>query len=117
MNFRPELAEAVIAGRKTVTRRVVSDNPRSPWSDDRAPQLVGKRVAICPGRGKHQIGSARVLSVIRENFNPSKITDEEARHEGFRDRNAFLHTWHELHPKSVVLPVWRIALGYVEAAS
>ena len=31
MNFRPELAEKVMAGEKTVTRRVASENPRSPW--------------------------------------------------------------------------------------
>lgn len=29
--FRPELAARVMDGTKTVTRRLCSDNPRSPW--------------------------------------------------------------------------------------
>jgi hypothetical protein len=33
VNFQPELAAKVMAGEKTVTRRLVSDNPRSPWYD------------------------------------------------------------------------------------
>lgn len=31
MNFKPELAAKVMSGEKTVTRRLVSENPRSPW--------------------------------------------------------------------------------------
>jgi len=38
--FRPDPAAKVMAGEKTVTRRLVSVNPRSP---------------CCPGRGKHAI--------------------------------------------------------------
>jgi len=30
MNFRPELAATVMSGSKTVTRRLLSANPRSP---------------------------------------------------------------------------------------
>jgi hypothetical protein len=35
VNFQRELAEKVMAGEKTVTRRLVSDNPRSPWWRER----------------------------------------------------------------------------------
>ncbi len=65
MNFRPELAEAVMAGRKTATRRLVSDNPRSPWWREKCVYRVGQVVAVCPGRGRRQIGRARVSSVER----------------------------------------------------
>ncbi len=65
MNFKPELADAVMARRKTVTRRKVSENPRSPWWRERCAYRVGQDVAICPGRGKHAIGRARIISVER----------------------------------------------------
>ncbi len=34
MNFRPDLAEKVMRGEKTCTRRLVSANPNSPWCGD-----------------------------------------------------------------------------------
>jgi hypothetical protein len=55
MNFRPELAEKVMAGEKTVTRRLVSDNPRSPWYVGGCSLNVGQDYAVCPGRGKDAI--------------------------------------------------------------
>lgn len=111
MNFRPELAEAVIAGRKTVTRRAVNpDNPQSPYHPDRAESIVGKRIAICPGRGKRRIGSATVAGVTRELFYPAAIDDREAIREGFDDRAAFKATWLDLHGNVQPVEVWRIEL-------
>lgn len=112
MIFKPELANAILAGRKTVTRRLVSDNPRSPWHPDRAPKLVGKRVAIQPGRGKQAIGSARVLAVSREpRFIPVRISHVEARREGCVGRTHFEVLWERLHGDPTrPYDVWRLAL-------
>jgi len=42
ITFQPHLAEAVIAGTKTVTRRLCSDNPRSPWWREECGLKVGR---------------------------------------------------------------------------
>ena len=113
ISFRPELAEAVMAGRKTVTRRLVNtDNPRSHWHRNQVAKLTGKSVAVCPGRGKHQIGRVTVTAVERDLFYPASITDIEARREGFDSAEAFVATWKKLH-KGSVLPVyvWRVELA------
>ncbi len=81
MNFRDELARKVIAGEKTVTRRLVSDNPRSPWWREKCGYRVERVVAICPGRGKHAIGRARIVSVERMAL--GCLTTTEALAEGF----------------------------------
>jgi hypothetical protein len=59
VNFRPELAEKVMRGEKTVTRRIASTNPRSPWYSDRCGLKTGRDYAVCPGRGKHALGRVR----------------------------------------------------------
>lgn len=87
MNFRPELAAAVMAGRKTVTRRLVSDNPRSPWWDGGCSLVVGRSYAVCPGRGKPAIGRVVITSVDRRPL--FRLTDDEARREGFEDEAHF----------------------------
>jgi hypothetical protein len=81
MNFRPELADKVMAGEKTVTRRVVSDNRWSPWYVDQCSLKVGRDYAVCPGRGKNAIGRVRIKDVRREPL--GHLSDEEARREGF----------------------------------
>lgn len=81
MNFRPELATAVIDGRKTVTRRLCSDNPRSPWWRVECALRADKTYAVCPGRGKPAIGRVKVLDVRIERL--GYLTDAEARLEGF----------------------------------
>lgn len=109
MNFRPELAAAVMAGTKTVTRRLVSANARSPWSAAKCGYRVGQRVAICPGRGKHNIGYAIVTSV--ELMALGWLTIEEARREGFHGPAAFEAAWTDInaaYDEDAV--VWRIGL-------
>ena len=44
---------------KTVTRRLVSDNPRSPWFEGGCSLKAGRDYAVCPGRGKNAIGRVR----------------------------------------------------------
>lgn len=87
MNFRPELAAKAVSGSKTVTRRLVSDNPLSPWYRHRCGYQPGKVFTVNPGRGKVNIGRARVVSVRLERL--GHLSDEEARREGFEDAAAF----------------------------
>jgi hypothetical protein len=112
--FKPELAEAVLEGRKTVTRRLVrTDNPRSPWSPERAPQLVGRRRAVVPGRGKHGIGFVTVRNVRRErNFDPLNLTSTGARLEGFASPEDMLAAWASLG-NPVPADVWRVEFEVV----
>src|SRR4051812_43017888 len=91
MNFRPELAEKVMAGAKTVTRRLVSDNPRSPWSRESCSLRVNRSYAVCPGRGKNAIGRVRILSVRKERL--GWIGPHDAIHEGFPTVQAFQEAW------------------------
>jgi hypothetical protein len=115
MNFRPELADAVMRCEKTVTRRKVSDNPRSPWWREKCGYRVGQDVAICPGRGKHAIGRARIVSVRRTEL--GWLSPAEAQMEGFVGCTAvpaaryFEAAWTAINgsydPEAVV---WRIEL-------
>lgn len=111
MNFRPELAKSVVYGRKWVTRRAVSDNPRSPYHPDRAPTMIGKRIAICPGRGKASIGMALVVAVDREEFAPRQVDYSAARAEGFASPSSFQGAWSDLHRNLEPMDVWRIELA------
>ena len=107
MNFRPELAAKVMAGEKTVTRRLVSENPRSPWWQGACRLREGRTYAVCPGRGKEQIGRVEVVSVTKQHL--GALTDAEAQAEGFADATAFVLAWAEINggydPTSVV---WRV---------
>ena len=91
MNFRPELASKVMAGEKTVTRRQMSDNPRSPWCILGCSLKVGQSYAVCPGRGKKAIGRVVVTDVRRSILGDVDAT--EARREGFRSILAFREAW------------------------
>lgn len=105
MNFKPELAEAVLAGRKTVTRRLVSENPRSPWFKGRCALQVGRTYAVCPGRGKPAIGRVLVRHVDQQRLgDPFGLTlgdrlegdacaQEAAFREGFESVVAFKLAW------------------------
>jgi hypothetical protein len=109
MMFRPELAELVMTGEKTVTRRLVSENPRSPWYRERCALRVGETYAIQPGRGKPAIGRAVITAVTRERL--GVIDEAEARREGFAGvlefEAAFAGLNHGYDPDD---EVWRIAL-------
>jgi hypothetical protein len=109
MNFQPELAEKVINRDKTVTRRLVSDNPRSPWAAGDCKLNVGQSYAVCPGRGKHAIGRVIVSDVRLEQL--GQVNDQEARREGFRDAEEFREAWAAINdgydPRA---QVWRVEL-------
>jgi len=109
VNFRRELAEAVMAGSKTCTRRLVSDKPRSPWWYENCAYVPGQRIAICPGRGKHAIGHAVVTTVERMPL--GRLSNAEAQAEGFGGRGGFVMAWTAINgsydPAAIV---WRIGL-------
>lgn len=109
MNFQPELAALVAAGRKTVTRRLVSDNPRSPWFRGGCSLKEGRSYAVCPGRGEPAICRVRVVSVRREPVGAVAQNLEEPRREGFADLDDFMRTWCGMHGEfDPAQLVWRV---------
>jgi hypothetical protein len=115
MNFRPELAQAVMAGRKTVTRRLMSDNPRSPWFRGACSLKVGQTYAVCPGRGKNAIGRVRIVAVDLIDLGTMDL--DEARAEGFNSVREFFEAFHGINrgkQHDAYTPVWRIAFEVAE---
>lgn len=112
MIFRPELAAKVMAGEKTVTRRLVSDNPRSPWWRERCAFPPGKLFAVCPGRSKPNIGHGRVVSLRKERLGDiinGALSHVEARREGFEDFYAFRDGWEKINGRwDGSALVWRV---------
>lgn len=114
MNFRPELAEKVMAGEKTITRRLVSDNPRSPWWREACSLKVDHTYAVCPGRGKHAIGRVRVVRVDRRRLGFLGL--DEAVGEGFGTMQGFRQAWTAInggYDPDVL--VWRVEFAVVPA--
>lgn len=108
MIFKPQLAEAVMAGRKTVTRRPVSVNTASPYHPNRVGSA--RSVAVQPGRGEKAIGRARIVRISIGDFYPALIPEAEARREGFEDGADFKATWQEIYGDLRAVRVWRIEL-------
>jgi hypothetical protein len=93
--FKPELAERILRGEKTQTRRIPSDNPRSPWFDAGRSFTPGRTYAIQPGRSKPSVGRVEILAVSREVLGSIVPGDAEA--EGFSNREEFFDYWRRLH--------------------
>ena len=107
MNFRPDLAAKVMAGEKTVTRRRMSDNPRSPWYRERCSLVVGRSYAVCPGRGKVAIGRVIITAVDRSFL--GAVSGHEARAEGFPNAWSFWEAWVQINDKfDPAEYVWRV---------
>lgn len=125
MNFQPDLAAKVMSGRKTVTRRLVSANPRSPWYRERCSLVPGRTYAVCPGRGKPSWGRVRVLSVRRELLGEvfgwtlgarTRLGDVGALREGFEDAVAFKLAWLKINGSyAPEAEVWRVEFEVAEA--
>jgi hypothetical protein len=92
--FRPELARKVLGGDKTQTRRLVSENPRSPWGPE-CGYHPGGVYALQPGRGKPAVARIAVLKRWRDQL--GAITHEEAVVEGFANRPEFFDAWEEIN--------------------
>lgn len=114
MNFKPELAQAVMAGQKTVTRRLVSENSRSPWFRGACRLKVGQDYAVCPGRGKNAIGRVRVTRVSREPLH-LVLNPGEPQREGFPSAEAFLKAWKDINGGwDDMATVWRVEFEVAE---
>lgn len=114
MNFGPELAALVMSGQKTVTRRVCSEKTRSPWFVNRCAYQPGKVFTVNPGRGKPNIGRARVISVERL-LTAGQLEPEEAHREGFTSPEEFRAVWEALHGCSgLMVMVWRVEFEAIE---
>lgn len=114
MNFKPALAEMVMRGEKTVTRRLTSQNPRSPWFVDQCALKVDRTYAVCPGRGKNAIGRVRIVSVRREPL--GVLNDAEARLEGCADAIHFTFVWRAINGAyDPHVLVWRVEFEVVPA--
>lgn len=114
MIFAPDLALAILAGNKTVTRRPISDNPRSPWHPDNAPGLVGKLRSVQPGRGLEGFPSPiRIVDVRRMPL--ARLSHVGAEREGFQSPEAFEQRWEQIHgsydPAQIL---WRVEFELVE---
>lgn len=88
MNFKPDLAELILSGRKTQTRRLVR-------GDEPCRYVAGKDYAVCPGRGKHAIGRIAVHNVALERV--IEISETDAYCEGFRSTAEFFDRWSALY--------------------
>lgn len=121
MQFKPEMIEAIKAGRKTQTRRPIKDRDFQFWphpeileqshicavynKDCRPRWQIGRRYSVCPGRGKNRVALIEIISIWQEPV--GQISGDDAHAEGFESRYAFLWAWKRLYPKSDLSePVW-----------
>lgn len=102
MIFKPELAQMVLEGRKTVTRRPVKQAPSGGLHGDLwlpCRYKPGRTYAIQPGRGKRAVGRIRVLDVRRMELGTpnahGKLVD--ALREGFSSWEDFREYWTGLY--------------------
>lgn len=66
MLFKREMVDAILEGRKTQTRRPLSDNPRSPWWREKCRLQPGKEFGIQGGRGMASCARAVVTGLERQ---------------------------------------------------
>lgn len=105
MIFKEDLAEKILAGEKTATRRCLSDNPRSPWWREKCAYTVGQVFTINPGRGVRRVGEARVTRVYKQP--PLYVSGDQARTEGFATSIEFLDVFQKINPGiDVTESVW-----------
>lgn len=108
MIFSPELAEKVLSGEKTVTRRPAKPKVMGAvfGGGDLIPKFTadgacryrpGKDYAVQPGRGKKAIGRILILDVRLEPVGNIQGDWQEARCEGFEDPSFFIAYWRKLY--------------------
>lgn len=121
MIFKPDLALAVLEGRKTVTRRLCSDNPRSPWWRDVGALEIGRDYAVQSKRGTPAIARIRVLDVRRESLlimRAGHVGEQEARLEGFRSLEDFQAAWERINGSwEPLAEVWRVHFEMVQPSA
>lgn len=102
MIFRKELAELILDGKKTATRRAMSDNPRSPWWKGGCSYSKGQVFAVQNGRGKVAIAEATITDIYADA--PILISHKQSREEGFANPDAFLTAFQKINPTA---PLYR----------
>lgn len=89
MIFQGDLADLVLSGKKTETRRLFSDKPGSPWWKGGCRFRRGSRIAV--QRGRTARGEGFVVLTEEPYDEPVvNVDDAAARAEGFIDRQDFL---------------------------
>lgn len=102
MIFRQQLVRAILAGRKTVTRRMQKPGERD------CRYRPGRAYAVQPGRTKAAV--ARILIVDARLEQLAALTYQDARREGFDTQRDFFDYWLELHGHvDPDQPVWRLS--------
>lgn len=89
MIFKPDLARAILAGRKTATRRPVKPN------EQECRYKPGRSYAIQMGRGKEAVG--RFVVVEAQMATLGQFTLEDAKAEGFKTQRDFFDRWMEMY--------------------
>lgn len=112
MIFKQELAEKILRGEKTATRRQMSDNPRSPWYREKCAYKVGQVFTVNPGRGVKNVGSAKVTAVYKQRL--FDMGAEAARQEGFESLPAFQAAWRSINGGFFNEMVWVIEFELVQ---
>lgn len=112
MIFRPELIEKILAGEKTQTRRPVKGEAGRRGQCRYRP---GRRYGVQPGRGEKSTCQIGVWHVRQEML--GKISEADAREEGFENSAYFFRYWHGLYGAvHLEQKVWVIRFFLVEGA-
>ena len=90
MNFKPDMVEEILSGKKTVTRRRLYD-----YKNRLVRYKVGRVYAVQPGRSQPHVAHILIWSI---EYKPlGTLTDAEARDEGFYHETAFWQYWRRLY--------------------
>lgn len=95
MLFRRELANKIIAGEKTATRRLPKDNPRSPWYWKGCRYHVGRDFPIMAGFKQGALGRAIVDRVALERL--GAVNSRDAKREGFASVQDFFEAFEQIN--------------------
>lgn len=110
MVFDPIMADRVVRGQKTVTRRPANGKPCG--------HRVGDIQKVQPGQGQPAAtGRIHILGITLERL--KDITDADARREGYSGRSPrrqFLRSWGERYGGRSTQPVYRIEFEYVSSS-
>ena len=128
MQFKPEMVDAILSGRKMVTRRPAEVWDRRIGYDGDYDGVVRKdRViyrkhgsyAVQPGRGKTGVARIQIASLELGYLHEMKPSDAVA--EGFADLNAFRQAWKAMYglfdPDLLVYVIRFRLLANAEAAA
>lgn len=122
MIFQPALLDAVLEGRKTVTRRICVGNPRSPWWRQHCAFAPGQIRAAQRGRGAPREANILIKDVRLELLGAlihASIVDAqiEIMREGFVSYGEFLDAWKRINGPRTWDPrteVWRVEFELAE---